>query len=183
MRPTAFIDRDGTINVDQVYGVDVQKLELHPHAREALHLWRDAGWRLVVVTNQSGIARGRFTEAKMHEFHREIEERVGVKLDAWYHCPHLPEQGCSCRKPSPGLLLRAKAEMGIDLSRAYMIGDSRVDVGAGRAIGLPTVLIRRAGSSHTPAGAEAIEADQIVPDLLLAARWTLERERVLQGTK
>src|SRR5687767_14851933 len=85
---TVFVDRDGTLNVDQVHGVDVARLELRPGAREAIRLWNDAGWRVVVVTNNSGIGRGKYTEAQMHAFHRALAERLGGRIDAWYFCPH-----------------------------------------------------------------------------------------------
>ncbi len=169
-KPTVFVDRDGTLNVDQVRQVDVAKLVLMPGAAEAIRLWNSAGWRVVVVTNQSGLGRGLYTEADMHAFHRALVERLGGGVEAFYWCPHLPDAGCACRKPGTALFERAAKERGIDLRASFVVGDSWMDVGAGQAIGARTVLV--------PSKADALAAcakapDHVARDLADAARWTL----------
>lgn len=168
---TVFVDRDGTLNVDQVHAVDIARLELRPGAQDALRLWHAAGWRVVVITNQSGIARGKYTEADMHEFHRALEERLGSPIDAFYFCPHLPDAGCPCRKPKTGMLEAAIRELGIDPRRAFMVGDTAADMAAGSAVGARTVFVP---SKEAPAGPPA---HHVARDLREAAEWTLKEAR------
>ena len=169
-RWTVFVDRDGTLNVDQVHAVDVARLELRPGAREALRLWSGAGWRVVVVTNQSGIARGKYAEADMHAFHRALEERLGGGVDAFYFCPHLPDAGCACRKPRTGMLDAAIADLGIDPGRSFMVGDTEADMQAGAAVGARTVYVP--SKDGVPP-----RADHVARDLREAAEWTLAQAR------
>lgn len=176
-RPTVFVDRDGTLNVDQVRRVDIAKLEVMPGAAEALRLWNDAGWRVLVITNQSGLARGFYTEADMHAFHRALLARLGGHVDGFYWCPHMPDAGCACRKPGTALLERAAKEHGVDLRRSFMVGDSWMDVGAGAAVGARTVLVPHAGrdfDAECLAGlGRVVRPDHIARDLAAAARWML----------
>lgn len=167
---TVFVDRDGTLNVDQVHGVDIAKLELRPGAQEAIALWNASGWRVIVVTNQSGLARGKYTEAQMHAFHRALEERLGGSVDAFYFCPHLPDAGCACRKPGTALFEAAIRERGVDPRRAFMVGDTEADMQAGAAIGARTVFVPSKGGA-------APKADHVARDLAEAARWTLAQAR------
>lgn len=169
-RWTVFLDRDGTLNVDQIHGVDIAKLELRPGVRDGLAMWNAAGWRIVVVTNQSGIARGKYTEAQMHAFHRALAESAAARIDAFYFCPHLPDAGCACRKPATGMFDAAIRELGVDPARAFMVGDTEADMAAGAAIGARTVFIP---SKPGPAP----RADRVAVDLADAARWTLEVSR------
>jgi histidinol-phosphate phosphatase family protein len=177
-RPTVFVDRDGTLNVDQVRGVDVATLRLMPHAAEAMRLWRDAGWRIVVVSNQSGIGRGLYTEADMHAFHRALEARLGVAPDAYDWCPHVPDAGCACRKPGTRMYERTAQRLGIDLRESFVVGDSWRDVLAGQRIGArATVLVPSPGRDDAKEAREAV-GEPPVPsfvarDLREAARWTL----------
>lgn len=170
MKRTIFVDRDGTLNVDQVRRVDVDKLALMPGAAEAIRLWNAAGWPVVVVTNQSGIGRGFYTEEDMHAFHRALAERLGGRIEAFYWCPHLPDARCACRKPGTALFERAAQERGIDLKASFVVGDSWMDVGAGRAIGARTVLVP---SKPDALAACAEPPDHVARDLAEAARWTL----------
>lgn len=151
LRPAVFLDRDGTVNREVDYLADPGELELLPGAAEAIARWNDAGWLVVVVTNQSGIARGILSEERLREIHDRLAlilaER-GAVIDAFHHCPHHPEIGeppyrcdCDCRKPAPGMLLRAAAELSIDLSRSWIIGDSFRDLEAGAAAGVPGILV------------------------------------------
>lgn len=163
-RWTVFVDRDGTLNVDQVHGVDIDRLELRPGAREAMRAWRDRGWRIVMITNQSGIARGKYTEAQMHAFHRALEERLGARFDAIYFCPHMPDAGCACRKPRTGMLDAAIRDLGIDTSRAFLVGDGEADMEAGAAVGARTVFV-----ASKPGAVP--KADHVARDLDEAAKW------------
>ena len=170
MTTTIFIDRDGTLVVDQVHGVDVARLELRPGAKDALRMWRAAGWRIVGITNNSGIARGKYTEAQMHAFHRAIEDALGSRLDGWYFCPHMPDAGCACRKPRTAMFEAAIRDHAIDPKRSFMIGDTEADAQGGAAIGARTV--------HVPSKpGPAPKADHVAPDLAEAARWTLRQAK------
>jgi len=150
-----FLDRDGTIVEDVGYLRRVEDIRLLPGAAEALNRLKAAGFLLVIVTNQSAVARGWLTERELLTIEGELEarlRRLGAAIDAFYYCPHLPEgeaapyaRRCSCRKPAPGMLTRAAGEMGIALSASWMVGDSERDVEAGRRAGCRTVLLGRAG--------------------------------------
>lgn len=142
MRPTAFLDRDGTINAKAPEGDYVtswDEFAFLPGAEEAVRLLADAGWRVVVVTNQRGVALGRMSMADVDEIHRRMRERLAV--DAVYVCPH--ERGtCDCRKPVPGMLLQAmRDDPGIDPETSVMIGDAESDMEAGRRFGARTILV------------------------------------------
>jgi D-glycero-D-manno-heptose 1,7-bisphosphate phosphatase len=139
-----FADRDGTLIEDPGYLADPDGVRLLPGAAEALAVLGGRGFRLVVVSNQSGIARRLISEeqaAAVHErFLAELERR-GVRLDGVRYCPHGPDDGCSCRKPLPGLLVDAAAELDVDLARSFMVGDTTSDVEAGRSAGCTTILL------------------------------------------
>lgn len=143
-----FLDRDGTINVEKNYLIDPSELVLLPGVGEALRRGREAGYLLVVVTNQSGVARGYFTTSAVDALHDHLQQELrpyGVQIDAFYHCPHHPEHGagpCSCRKGEPGMLLQAAQEHHIDLSASWMIGDKRSDIEAGNNAGCRSILVR-----------------------------------------
>jgi len=144
MRPAVFLDRDGTIIEDEGYLADASRIRLVPGALEALRTFRDRGMLLVVISNQSGIPRGLITP----EQHAEVDARVkeilaaeGVPLHSAYYCAHLPNAGCVCRKPKPGMIEQAAREHAIDVARSFMIGDKMSDVAAGRAAGCTTALL------------------------------------------
>ena len=172
-----FLDRDGVINVDHGYTHRVADLEFVPGSVAAMQRLQGAGWRLVVVTNQSGIARGLFTEDDYTRFTARLRSELqsaGVGLDAVLHCPHLPDatvaayrQLCDCRKPAPGMLLRAARELSLDLAASVIVGDRLSDLQAGRAAGLGRCLLVRSG--HPIAAAEARQADAVYDDLAACA--------------
>jgi D-glycero-D-manno-heptose 1,7-bisphosphate phosphatase len=155
MRPAAFLDRDGVLNHDSGYVGRIEEFIWLDGARDALKLLQQAGYVLVIVTNQSGIARGRYSEADFQALSawmkRDLAE-IGVTLDGIYHCPHLPpepgEAGCLCRKPLPGMLLQAQADLRLDLSRSLMFGDKPQDLEAGRAAGVARCI--RIRSHYAP---------------------------------
>lgn len=147
-----FLDRDGTINEEVGYMDRVEKLRLLPGAAEAIRLINASGMKTVVVTNQSGVARGVFTESFVAEIHARLGEMLraeGASLDGIYFCPHHPTEGlgdylrvCDCRKPAPGLLLRAAAELHLDPARSYMVGDTLKDIEAEGRAGVKGILVR-----------------------------------------
>ena len=152
-RPAVFLDRDGTIIENREYIADPDDVRLLPGSAEALRRFADAGYRLVIASNQSGIARGLFDEAALDAVHARLEELLadeGATLDGAYYCPYLdgPEatvkkyrRDSELRKPKPGMLLQAARELNIDLRRSWMIGDSPADVEAGARAGCQTVLL------------------------------------------
>jgi D-glycero-D-manno-heptose 1,7-bisphosphate phosphatase len=150
-RAAIFLDRDGTICEEVGYVNHLSRSRLLPGSLEAIRLINQAGLLAVVTTNQSGVARGYFSEDLVEAVHAQLLSTVsagGARLDAIYHCPHHPSEGsppwraaCDCRKPKPGMILRAAREHGIDLAGSYVVGDSVVDIEAGAAAGLPGVLV------------------------------------------
>lgn len=188
-RRAIFMDRDGTVCEEVGYVNHVSRLKLLPRSAEAIRLANDAGFQTVVVTNQAGAARGYFTEDRIEEAHdrmRQLLGEAGARVDGIYYCPHHPEVGdpryrkeCDCRKPRPGMFLRARDEMGIDLAASYVVGDSTRDIQAGASIGATTVLVLtgygRGELEHQSAGWK-VHPDQTCADLLDAVKWILERE-------
>ena len=151
-RPAVFLDRDGTLIRDRVHAADPATVQPLPGVVDALRALRGAGYALVVASNNSGVARGLFTVSEALAMGTRLVavlSEAGVKLDGYYVCPHHPSEGrvaryaqsCGCRKPEPGMLLRAAEELDIDLSRSWMVGDLPSDVGAGLAAGARTVLL------------------------------------------
>jgi histidinol-phosphate phosphatase family protein len=146
-----FLDKDGTVLEDVPYNVDPGRMQLASEAGTGLRLLHEAGYRLVVISNQSGVARGLFRAESLGSVEvrlSELFEAAGARLDAFYYCPHHPEGvvprysvECSCRKPAPGLLLRAAQEHRIDLVRSWMIGDKPADAEAGACAGCRVVTI------------------------------------------
>jgi histidinol-phosphate phosphatase family protein len=131
LRPFVFLDRDGTLTVDHGYTHRVEDYVLLPGVADGLRLIARGGYALAVVTNQSGLGRGRFQLHDLEEFHRHLIDdlsRQGVTIESTLHCPHLPDAGCDCRKPAPGLLHRAERELGADLARSWVIGDRLSDI-------------------------------------------------------
>lgn len=142
--PAVFVDRDGTINRDVHHLSNPDQLELLPGAAEGLRALYDAGCPLVVVSNQSPIGRGMFTEERLREIHSRLAEMLaaeGVRISGWYWCPHAPWESCTCRKPAPGMLIKARDEMGVILESSWIIGDRLSDLRAGRHVGARTILV------------------------------------------
>lgn len=169
LRRAVFLDRDGTINVEKEYLHRVEEFEFIPGAAEAIRLLNDAGFLVIVVTNQSGIARGYYDEAALEEIHRHMERelsRFGASVDACYFCPHHPQHGigdyrkeCACRKPLPGMLLQAADDWSIDLSASFIIGDKLADVEAGLKAGCLPLLVRTGyGAGEEAALPEGVKA-------------------------
>ncbi len=141
-----FLDRDGVVNRHRPgeYVTAWSMFELLEGVPEAIRKLRQAGFAVVVVTNQQGIGKGLMTEEDLRDIHRRMEEeltRQGAVLDGIYHCPHLADAACGCRKPEPGMVLRAARELGLDASRSYLAGDSLSDIEAARRAGCRGVLL------------------------------------------
>ena len=168
-----FLDRDGTIARDAHYCRRVEDFELLPTAPEAIKLLNANSLRVVVITNQSGIARGYFTDETLAQIHGKMEEELaehGAYVDAIYYCPHHPDEGCDCRKPKTALFQQAAEELDINLELSYVVGDMQMDIDAGRTLGCKTVLV-----TTGPQGGNSIfvPPDYVADSLLEAARWIL----------
>ncbi len=171
-RKAAFLDRDGVINLDRAYVHQWDEFEFVPGAVDAMRRLREAGYALVVVTNQSGLARGMYTEAQFQELTRHMRAALaeaGAEVEAVYHCPHHPKGSvpelavdCDCRKPEPGMILRAAKELNLSLADSFLVGDKPSDIEAARAAGLGRAYIVQSDneeSSDGLAGADAGYAD------------------------
>lgn len=181
-----FIDRDGTISDEVGYVNHPSRYRVFPYAAQAVRLLNDAGWLAILVTNQAGVARGYFTEemvGTVHDLLKEVLHRGGARLDAIYYCAHHPSVGeppyryeCDCRKPKPGLILRAAQEFDINLAESWMIGDRYSDIEMARNAGVRAAFVlsgygrgeweyQRAGWKHEP--------DRVAEDLLEAVRFII----------
>jgi D-glycero-D-manno-heptose 1,7-bisphosphate phosphatase len=182
-RPFIILDRDGTIIVEKVYLSDPEQVELLPRAAEGLRQLQQLGFGLVVVTNQSGVGRGYFDLATLDRIHRRLTDLLAaedVTLDAILTCPHTPDDDCNCRKPRPGLLLAAAAEMDIDLTKAFVIGDKPCDLELGRRVGATTLLVRTGYGAEHEAGGQ-LHPDYVVDDLAAAGRLMERIQPVRRG--
>jgi histidinol-phosphate phosphatase family protein len=171
VRRFAFLDRDGTLIEDRDYAHELSDYAPLPGAYEAVRELRAAGFGVAIVTNQSGIARGYFTDSDYARFQAHLLADFaahGAAIDASYHCPHLPDTGCDCRKPRPGLLLRAQRELDADLTRSWVIGDRDSDVALAHGAGCKAVRI---GDSPRADGVA------VAHDLLDAVRRIVLAER------
>ncbi len=143
-RPAIFLDRDGTLNESEGFVNHISRFRLFPWAAEAIRLINGQGYLAVLATNQSGVGRGLYSEALVKDVHDRFEAILaesGARLDGIYYCVHDPSDECDCRKPQPGMLLRAREEHGIDLARSFMIGDSYNDLKAGWVAGARSALV------------------------------------------
>ena len=174
LHKAVFLDRDGTINRDTGYLHRIEDLEIFPWASEAIHRLNQAGYLVVVVTNQSGVARGMYDLTDVHKLHEEIDRRLAendARIDRYYICPHHPDADhenygmtCDCRKGQPGMLLQAAMELGIDLKSSFMIGDKQSDVEAGLSAGCTSIQLAER-STH---------GKLTFPDLLNACNYIIE---------
>lgn len=150
-RKAVFLDRDGTICEEVGYLDNPSRLQLLPGSAEAIRALNESGWLVVVITNQSGVARGFFTEETLHEINQTLKDElaaVGARIDATYYCPHHPTEGegpyrldCDCRKPKPGMIVRAVADLEIDLNQCWMVGDRYGDVALAHTAGVRSALV------------------------------------------
>jgi len=179
--PTAravFLDRDGTINEEVIYLNSAEQFRLLPGAGEAIRLLNQKGWLVIVITNQSALARGYFTAEDLALVHQKMKAALdgeGAQINAIYVCPHQPEDGCLCRKPGTALFEQAAREFDIDLSKSYAIGDKMTDLVPGARLGCRTVLLLTGHGQEQLENKDEweMEPDYIAPDLLSAVRWIL----------
>jgi histidinol-phosphate phosphatase family protein len=139
-----FLDRDGTINREVNYLGSVKDLNIYDEAIKAIKHWNETGYKVCIVTNQAGIAKGKFTLSDMHAIHAEIINRLSLHdahIDHIFYCPHHPEDHCSCRKPSTGMIDQAAEIYDIDFDASWIIGDKTVDIAVGKNAGLRTILV------------------------------------------
>jgi histidinol-phosphate phosphatase family protein len=170
--PTAvFLDRDGVIIRELPhYVLRSEQLEILPGATDAIARLHRAGYVVVVVTNQSPVGRGLLSVEELDAIHSDLGDRVrqaGGEIAGFFVCPHLPDAGCDCRKPRPGLLLQASARLGVDVRASFMVGDQRVDMEAAKAAGCRAILVLSGQTAAVPAAAEGIW--QVAADLADAA--------------
>ena len=182
-RPAVFLDRDGTLNVERSFLTRPEEMQLLPGVIDALQLLRSAGFACVVVTNQSAVGRGMMTEADLQRIHEEMNRRLadaGVILDGIYPCTVAPSSddklavGHPDRKPAPGLLLRAAADLHLDLKKSWMIGDGLRDILAGQNAGCRGCILVRTGHALDESHVALAKPFVIVDDLLAAAKHILQ---------
>jgi D-glycero-D-manno-heptose 1,7-bisphosphate phosphatase len=187
MRPAVFLDRDGTLIEERGYLDRLDLIAPFSYAAPALARLREAGFALVLVTNQAGVARGYFDEAfvrRAHEHLADLLARDGIVLDGYYYCPHHPDgvvpayrQACRCRKPSPGMIERAAADLQLDVARSFVVGDKWLDVELARNAGARGILVRTGyGADVEHAASHDAEPAAIVDTLADAA------ELIVTGT-
>jgi D-glycero-D-manno-heptose 1,7-bisphosphate phosphatase len=195
MNKAVFLDRDGTINEEVGYLTDLSMLRLIPGASSAIKRLNESGFKVVVVTNQSGVARGYFTESFVQETHERILQMLydaGAHVDGIYYCPHHPTTGnplytmvCDCRKPGTGLIDRAARDLTIDTSISYVVGDRWSDVELGQRAGAHTVLVRSGFATDDPGNVRlphVKDPDFVAHDITEAADWIIQRQ-IMPGTK
>jgi D-glycero-D-manno-heptose 1,7-bisphosphate phosphatase len=186
MRPALFLDRDGVIVDEAEYLADPAQLRLLPGSAEAIAEVNRQGVPVVVVTNQSGVARGYFPESRIAEIHEQLDRLLagqGGHITRYYYCPHHPTEGrspyrvdCQCRKPRPGMLLRAARELSLDLHESYLVGDKLSDLEAGASAGCRTVLVRTGyGRALADTLEPGLNLEMIANDLREAVRFCLPR--------
>jgi D-glycero-D-manno-heptose 1,7-bisphosphate phosphatase len=192
MTPAVFLDRDGTIIEDVGYLDAIARMVLYPWSIDAVRALNRAGFVVVVVTNQSGVARKYFTEAFVAETHQALGARMaegGARIDAYYYCPHHPDgklaeyrRQCDCRKPAPGLATRAAQDLGLAVERSFVVGDTWRDVGLARSVGARGILVRTgAGAIEERRPPSGLTADAVVDNLAAAVSWILNSNRNLQS--
>lgn len=186
MNRAVFLDRDGTVTEEVGYLTDIDMLRLIPGAGYAIRRLNQAGVKVVLVTNQSGVARGYFPESLVHAAHNKLIQMLrdeGAALDGIYYCPHHPTAGnseytivCDCRKPGTGLLDRSAIELDIDIAGSFVVGDKWSDVELGQRAGAKTILVRTGFRPDDPGNirpAHVKEPDFVAHDLSEAVEWIL----------
>lgn len=160
-----FLDRDGTMAKDVQYCRSPEDFELFPDTAKAIKLLKQHHFKVIVVTNQSGIARGYFTEETLAKIHDKMKNQLakeGAFVDAIYYCPHHPDDNCDCRKPKPKMVLQAARDNDIAISQSFVVGDLPTDIGMGKALGTKTILI---GNSLLS------EVGELKPDAIVTDLW------------
>ena len=176
-RKAVFVDRDGTLIEEVDFLSRVEDLALFPYTDESIRMLKDRGYLVIVVTNQSGIGRGMYSESDMHAVHEAIQQSLSSKIDAFYFCPHLPDAGCRCRKPGLGMIESACRDFNIDLENSWFVGDKDLDVETGLNGGMRSAMVRTGyGAVHSMTLER--QPDIIVANLLEAAKTIAEERSV-----
>ena len=186
MNRAVFLDRDGTMIEDVGYLDRLQRLKLFPYTVDAMRLLNRAGFKIVVVTSQAGVANGVITEDFVSEAHEEIGRRAaagGAHIDAFYYCPHSPtavveryRTECDCRKPKPGMIHNAQRDLSLDLSQSFVVGDRWRDIEMGQAAGVTCVLVETGyGTTEAPRRPANIAPVVVVANLIEATTWILRQ--------
>jgi len=179
-QPAVFLDRDGTINEEMGYLNHLSRFELLPQAIPAIRRLNAAGLKVVVVTNQSGAARGYFPTSLVEEIHALLQKILaagGAHLDGIYACLHGPADGCACRKPRPALLEQAARDLDLDLSRSYLVGDRYIDIQTAANAGAKGILVLTGygrGEYDYLRAAQPVQPVHVAPDLEAAVEWILQ---------
>ncbi|MFC1559863.1 D-glycero-beta-D-manno-heptose 1,7-bisphosphate 7-phosphatase [Candidatus Margulisiibacteriota bacterium] len=186
MNKAVFLDRDGTINEDTGYLSHPSELKMIPKSAEAIRHLNEAGFKVFTISNQSGVARGYFSEDMLQSIDKKLQKEVlkgGGYIDGIYYCPHHPEHGvhpykmqCECRKPHNGLIKKAAKKFDIDLGHSYMIGDKLTDIQTGKKSGMKTALVLtgRGKKESESKGFGGAKPDHVAKDLYTAVKWVLE---------
>jgi len=185
-----FLDRDGTINEEVGYLDSIDKLNLFAYTSEAIRLINESGMKAVVMTNQSGVAKGYFTEEFVRTVHKRIQEMLrerGAFIDAFYYCPHHQTEGvgiylqsCACRKPEAGMLVQASKDLDIDLRRSYTVGDMLKDIQVAHTVGAKGILVKTGYGINTiekdlaSESSEICQPSYIAEDILDAVKWIMK---------
>ena len=172
-RKAVFVDRDGTLIEEVNFLSRTEDLRFFSFTDEAVRLLKENDFLVIVVTNQSGIGRGFFTEAAMREIHQAIQNRLTGKIEAFYFCPHLPGAACECRKPRTAMIERAAADFEIDLENSWLVGDKAIDVETGQNAKLKTALVLT-GYGRQASGQLKIQADLTAENLLEAVKMIVK---------
>lgn len=168
----AFIDRDGTLIEEVNFLSRVEDMEIFPFTEQSLRLLKDDGYLIIVVTNQSGIGRGLYSEADMHAIHDAMQNELGGIIDEFHFCPHLPDSGCACRKPNGGMLYSEKGD--VDPERSWVIGDKPLDVQTGINAGIRTAMVMT-GYGRGAIDSMDVKPDVVADDLIDAVKQILDR--------
>jgi D-glycero-D-manno-heptose 1,7-bisphosphate phosphatase len=190
-----FLDRDGTVNEEMGYINHLERFRLLPRTGEAIRLLNEQGIKVVVITNQAGVARGYFSESLVHQVHQKMSDLLneeGAYLDGIYYCPHHPDAGkapyrqrCRCRKPQPGMIEQAVRDLDIDCSKSYMVGDRGIDIEFGRKVGTKTVLVLTGygkGEWEYFGKEWDVRPDHVARDLRDAVQWILLQESMRRNS-
>jgi histidinol-phosphate phosphatase family protein len=171
-----FLDRDGTMNQDVPYCRRPEDFELFPNTARAIKRLNESGYKVIIITNQSGVARGYFTEETLARIHQKMRDQLAegdAHIDGIYYCPHHPDDNCDCRKPKPKMVLQAVQEHDVDLKRSFMVGDKALDIQLGQNVGCRTVLIPSDPGETEP---EPCSPDYTAADLYQAALWIIRQK-------
>jgi D-glycero-D-manno-heptose 1,7-bisphosphate phosphatase len=176
-QPAVFLDRDGTINEEMGYINHLSRFQLLPRSAAGIRRLNDAGFKVIVVTNQSGAARGYFPRPLVDEVHEKMRELLAAewaRIDGIYLCDHHPDDRCPCRKPKPGLILQAAQELGLDLARSFLVGDRYMDIQTAANAGVRGILVLTGyglGEYEQFRDSQRLQPAHVAADLLDAAEW------------